>query len=82
VAIPHPVNSAGGFQGRDPDAPFLIEGSYLDAAPADWVLDREGITVTFHSEHRPLEAYSRAGRVSNDSDQDSSACPSTSISQV
>ncbi len=60
VAIPHPVNSAGGFGGRDPDAPFLIEGSYLDTAPADWVLDRDGVTVTFHSEHRPLEAYSRA----------------------
>jgi len=60
AAIPHPVNSAGGFQGRGADAPFLIEGSYLDAAPADWILDRDGITLTFHSEHRPLEAYSRA----------------------
>jgi len=60
AAIPHPVNSAGGFQGRGPDAPFLIEGSYLDTAPADWTLDRGGITMTFHSEHRPLEAYSRA----------------------
>lgn len=60
AAIVHPVNSAGDFQGPDADAPFLIEGSYLDAAPADWVLDRDGITMTFHSEHRPLEAYSRA----------------------
>ena len=60
AAIPHPVNSAGDFQGRGPDAPFLIEGSYLDAASADWILDRGGITMTFHSEHRPLEAYSRA----------------------
>ena len=60
AAIPHPVNSAGVFQGRGPDAPFLIEGSYLDTAPADWTLDRGGITMTFHSEHRPLEAYSRA----------------------
>jgi SAM-dependent methyltransferase len=60
AAIPHPVNSAGGFQGRGADAPFLIEGSYLDAAPADWTLDRGGIKLTFHSEHRPLEAYSRA----------------------
>lgn len=60
AVIPHPVNSAGDFQGRGEDAPFVIEGSYLDAAPADWVLDRDGITLTFHSEHRPLEAYSRA----------------------
>src|SRR6266702_3035677 len=59
AAIPHPVNSAGDFHGPGPDAPFLIGGSYLDAAPADWTLDRDGITMTFHSEHRPLEAYSR-----------------------
>jgi SAM-dependent methyltransferase len=60
ASIPHPVNSAGAFQGRDGDAPFLIEGSYLDTAPADWVADRDGIQLTFHSEHRPIEAYSRA----------------------
>ena len=42
------------------DAPFLIEGSYLDAAPADWVAERGGIQLTFYSEHRPIEAYSRA----------------------
>jgi SAM-dependent methyltransferase len=60
ACIPHPVNSAGQFRGRDGDAPFLIEGSYLDPAPADWVADWGGIQLTFHSEHRPLEAYSRA----------------------
>ena len=60
ASIPHPVNSAGVFQGRGGDAPFLIKGSYLDAAPADWVAERGGIQLTFHSEHRPIEAYSRA----------------------
>ena len=60
ACVPHPVNSAGEFRGREEDAPFLIEGSYLDAGPADWVLDRGGIQMTFHSEHRPVEAYSRA----------------------
>ncbi len=40
MAIPHPVNSAGTFQSRDGDAPFIIAGSYLDPGPADWVLDR------------------------------------------
>ncbi len=60
ASIPHPVNSAGVFQGRDPDAPFLIAGSYLDTTPADWVADGGGIRLTFHSEHRPIEAYSRA----------------------
>ena len=60
MAIPHPVNSAGSFQTRDADAPFTIAGSYLDPGPADWVLDRGEVRLTFHSEHRPLESYSRA----------------------
>jgi hypothetical protein len=60
AANPHPVSSAGRFAGRDADVPFLIEGSYLDAAPADWVADWGGVTMTSHREHRPLEAYSRA----------------------
>ena len=60
MAIPHPVNSAGSFQARDADAPFTIAGSYLDPGPADSVIDRGGVRLTFHSEHRPLESYSRA----------------------
>lgn len=60
ASIPHPVNSAGSFQRRDGDAPFVIEGSYLDTGPADWAAERAGIQLTFHSEHRPVEAYSRA----------------------
>ena len=60
AAIPHPVNSAGSFQSRNPEAPFVIEGSYLDPAEADWEVDRGDIQMTFHSEHRPLEAYSLA----------------------
>ena len=60
VAIPHPVNSAGSFESRAAEAPFTIAGSYLDPGPADWVMDRSGVRLTFHSEHRPLESYSRA----------------------
>jgi SAM-dependent methyltransferase len=60
VAIPHPVSSAGGFEGRDGDEPFVITGSYLDPAPTQMVADRAGIRLTFHSEHRPLEEYSLA----------------------
>lgn len=59
AAIPHPINSAGSFQGREADAPFVIDGSYLDQARADWVAKGD-IQLTFHSEHRPIEAYSLA----------------------
>jgi SAM-dependent methyltransferase len=60
VAIPHPINTAGDFPAREAEAPFVISGSYLDPGPANWVFDRDGVRMTFHSEHRPLEAYTRA----------------------
>jgi SAM-dependent methyltransferase len=60
LAIVHPISSAGQFADRSADAPFQITGSYLESRPADWVLDRDGHQVVFHSEHRPVEAYSRA----------------------
>ncbi len=60
MAIVHPLNSAGAFEARDAAAPFVISGSYLEPAPVTMTVDRGGITMTFHSEHRPLEAYARA----------------------
>jgi SAM-dependent methyltransferase len=60
VAIPHPVNTAGSFQGREATAPFVIAGSYLDRTPLTMVADRDGVRLTFHSEHRPLQTYSEA----------------------
>lgn len=60
LAIPHPVSSAGVFTGREPDAPFVIRGSYLDPAPVRMVSERDGIRLTFHGAHRPVEAYMRA----------------------
>jgi SAM-dependent methyltransferase len=60
AAIVHPLNSAGEFEGSDGDAPFVISGSYADAFPVSDVVDRDGVRLTFHSEHRPLEVYSRA----------------------
>jgi SAM-dependent methyltransferase len=60
LAIPHPVNSAGAFTQREPDSPFVISGSYLDPAPLRLAVERDGIQLTFHSEHRPIEAYMRA----------------------
>jgi SAM-dependent methyltransferase len=60
LAIPHPINTAGSFQSRDADAPFVISASYLQAAPLRMVADRSGVRLTFHSEHRPLESYTGA----------------------
>lgn len=60
LAIPHPINSAGLFPSKDPDAPFVISGSYLEASRTRDTIQRGGIQLTFHSEHRPLGAYARA----------------------
>lgn len=60
VAIPHPVNTAGDLTGQTTDAQLLIARSYLDTGPADWIPEKNGISVHFHSEHRPLEAYAAA----------------------
>jgi SAM-dependent methyltransferase len=60
LAIVHPLNSAGSFDSREATAPFVITGSYLEPSAVTSVVDRGGIAMTFHSEHRPLEAYGRA----------------------
>lgn len=60
MAIVHPINSAGRFKGEVIDAPFVIEGSYLDSFRNADEIEQDGLDMTFHSEHRPLEAYSRA----------------------
>ena len=62
LAIVHPLNSAGRFEGEreDQDAPFVVRGSYLAPFRYRDDIERDGLAMTFHSEHRPLEAHSRA----------------------
>ena len=55
----HPIN-AGGFEGQEADAPFVLHGSYLDPEPKVFESDRDGIRVTFRDHPIPLERYSRA----------------------
>ena len=54
------MNTAGEFHGREADSPFVITGSYLEPRPLRMVADRDGVRLTFHSEHRPLETYFEA----------------------
>lgn len=60
LAIVHPVNSAGTFESREPDSPFVIEGSYLEVSYYADELERDGLEMTFTSAHRPLEVYAEA----------------------
>ncbi|HEX2050793.1 MAG TPA: class I SAM-dependent methyltransferase [Actinomycetota bacterium] len=56
-AVVHPINSAGLFAGREPDDPFVIQGSYLDEARYEERLERDGREMSFASVHRPVEGY-------------------------
>jgi SAM-dependent methyltransferase len=62
LAIVHPINSAGQFTAdkADPRRPFVIGGSYLQPERYVDTVARDGLTVTFHGEHRPLQAYTEA----------------------
>jgi SAM-dependent methyltransferase len=57
LAIVHPINSAGRFEGETADAPFRIRGSYLARFDYSDRAERDGLTMVFHSRHRPLEDY-------------------------
>jgi SAM-dependent methyltransferase len=54
LAVVHPLNSAGRFEkhGR-----FVIRGSYLASFRYADTVTRDGLTMTFESQHRPISAY-------------------------
>jgi len=56
-AIVHPINSAGHFERRDAHSPFAIEGDYLRPFRYSDTVERDGLIMTFHSQHRPVAAY-------------------------
>jgi len=60
LAVVHPFNSAGRFVGDDASSPFVVEGSYLERFRYADNLARDGLEITFVSEHRPIEAYVNA----------------------
>jgi homotetrameric cytidine deaminase len=53
-AVPHPANSAGLVDGA------AAEADYFATRPIVDVRERDGVRMTFHDVHRPLEAYSHA----------------------
>jgi SAM-dependent methyltransferase len=57
LAIVHPINSAGKFEEATADAQFVIKGEYLHAFRYADAVERNGLTITFNSQHRPMEDY-------------------------
>ncbi len=62
LATVHPVTSAGRFVGEhgDPTRPFVISGSWFTPRRCIDSVERDGLTMTFHSNHRPLQDYTEA----------------------
>ncbi|HWE66423.1 MAG TPA: class I SAM-dependent methyltransferase [Acidimicrobiales bacterium] len=62
LAITHPLNTAGQFSpGPDEGArAFVIDGSWFERKALADTCERDGFTMTFHTEHRPLQTYTDA----------------------
>jgi SAM-dependent methyltransferase len=61
LAIVHPINSAGGFEGdRSAEPPFVMRESYFSRRRYTDDIERNGLRMRFASEHHSLEAYARA----------------------
>jgi len=62
IAITHQANTAGRFVGvgEVEVPPFVIDGSWFERKALADTCERGGLTMTFHSEHRPLRDYSEA----------------------
>jgi SAM-dependent methyltransferase len=57
LAIVDPINSAGHFETTAADAPFVIKGDYLRTFNYSDTVEHDGLSMTFHSQHRPIESY-------------------------
>ena len=57
AAIVHPINSAGRFESDSADGSFIIKRNYFAMFNYSDTVERDGLSMTFHSQHRPLEAY-------------------------
>jgi hypothetical protein len=60
ICVTHPIADAGRFQSTEPDAPFVIAGSYLGRHRVDELFERDGLQMHFTGWRYPLEAYARA----------------------
>jgi SAM-dependent methyltransferase len=62
MAITHPLNTAGRFVEGSGDEPplFVIEGSWFERKALADTCERDGLAMTFHTEHRPLQVYTDA----------------------
>jgi len=59
LAVEHPFSAAGAFESREPEARFVVDGSYLDVQRTSVEHERNGISVTLAKLAGPLGWYAR-----------------------
>src|SRR5262249_43752702 len=57
LAVVHPLGSSGRFESDEIDSAFVIRGSYLARFRYRDSVVRDGLKMTFESEHRPIQWY-------------------------
>ncbi|WP_175863944.1 class I SAM-dependent methyltransferase [Burkholderia cepacia] len=57
ISLVHPFRDRGGFAGPQPDAPFVLKGSYFWREHFDGVETRDGLSMHFAGWSLPLQAY-------------------------
>ena len=57
VSIVHPFADRGHFAGPEPDAPYLVPGSYFGRERFEGVEEKNGLSMHFAGWSQPLEAY-------------------------
>jgi len=60
MAILHPLTTVGDFADESLDADFVVTHQYREPRRFVDQVERDGLTMEFHSIHRPLEAYTEA----------------------
>ena len=61
ACVTHPFGDAGHWANpEDDDAPFVVEGSYLEARRFELEIERSGLTMRFDGMAYPLEDYAGA----------------------
>ncbi len=60
ISIVHPFRDRGRFAGPDPDAPFVLTGTYFGLQHFDGIEERDGLRMHFAGWSMPLEHYATA----------------------
>jgi len=60
VSLVHPFRDRGSFTGPQPDAPFVLTGTYFGRQRFEGVEERDGLRMHFAGWSQPLEAYAAA----------------------